>query len=177
MKKRSFSCFFLVSCILFSSSLCKAGPFHPNPYQKTEKIKERLVTLRNWKLMEEFNLSGDKATRVFNILKKFDDRRENIILRRRKLYMTLKNKLQNPYATKKDLQNLINEITTLNIELSRLPREEVKALAPVFTVREQARYLLFSEKFAREARKLLAHPGPGTRGSNYMDKRRNRPRG
>ena len=148
-----------------------AGPPHLLPYQKNGKIKERLVTLRNWKLMEEFNLSGDKANRVFNILKGFDDRREDLILKRRRFYRNLRAELQRPQPSEEGLKNLIREITSLNIELARLPQEEVQALAAVFTVTEQARYLLFAERFARQARRLLARPGPGVHGSNYMNNR------
>ncbi len=171
MKRKYISCFFLISCLLFGPSLCMAGPSHALPYHKNGKIKERLVTLRNWKLMEEFNLSGDKANRVFNILKGFDDRREDLILKRRRFYGNLKAELQMPQPSEEGLKNLIQEITGLNIELARLQGEEVQALATVFTVTEQARYLLFSERFAREARRLLARRGPGARDTNYLNKR------
>jgi len=150
----------LIFFIFYGSSIGLAEPLHKPPHPNHERIKERLVTLRNWKLMETFNLSGERANRVFNILAKFDDKRENLILKRRRLYKTLRDELRMARPSEKVLRNLIREITGLNIELAKLHREEVKALSPVFTVEEQARYLLFSERFAKEVRRFLMRPAP-----------------
>ncbi len=171
MKKRYIPSFLLIFSLMSSSCLCLAGPPPRHFFPDHGKIKERLVTLRNWKLMEEFNLSGDRANRVFNILKTFDDRREDLILKRKRLYRDLRNELQKNNPSDEQLRNLMDEITRLNVELSGLSGQEVKALEPVFSLRERAQYLLFSERFAREARRLLMRPRPAEPGV----RNRNRP--
>ncbi len=171
MKKRAAFFSFLISCLTFIfSSVGLAGPHSSIPQQRHGNIKERLVTLRNWKLMDEFNLTGDRATQVFNILKTFDDKREELIFKRRTLFRNLREELQRSIPAEDRLRKLMKEINVVNVELASLPQEETKALAPVFTVKEQAQYLLFSERFAREARRLLTRKASGPNGP-FMNRR------
>ncbi len=139
------------------------GDVFPKRNQRVNEIKERLITLRNWKLMEEFNLTGERAQRVFNILSQFDRERERLLIKRRRLIKRLHDAIDGS-ARDDELKRLMTELTNINIELSRISQRELEGLRKVFTTRELARYLLFSQRFAREARRLLERD------------RRNRPR-
>ncbi len=146
-----------------SSAFCKVFQ-HGN--QRAKEIKERLITLRNWQLMEELNLKGNRAQRVFDILKRFDDEREALIMKRRRLLRKLKDALETGSMSDAELKRLMTEITETNVALARIPQKELRGLEQVFTPRELARYLLFSQRFARQVRRLLARPRPGNRRLN-----------
>ncbi len=149
----------------FTTSSAFCGVFqHGN--QRAKEIKERLITLRNWQLMEELNLKGNRAQRVFDILKRFDDERETLIMKRRRLLRKLKDALETGSMSDAQLKRLMTEITETNVALARIPQRELRRLEQVFTPRELARYLLFSQRFARQARRLLARPRPGNRRLN-----------
>ena len=139
------------------------GDVFPKRNQRINEIKERLITLRNWKLMEEFNLTGARAQRVFSILSRFDKERERLLIKRRRLIKRLREAIDRA-ACDEELKRLMKELTSTNVELSRIPQRELEGLKKVFSTRELARYLLFSQRFAREARRLLKR------------ERRNRPR-
>ena len=128
-----------------------------------EKFKERLVTIRNWKLMEEFDLSGEKAQKVFNILKRYDEQRETLIIQRRKSFNELKKEVGRVAPSEKRLKDLVREITKTNVELARLPAKQLEGLKDVFSVKESARYLLFSERFGRNLQNVFPRGGPDRR--------------
>lgn len=145
---------------------CPAGA--APDFSKQERLKERLITMRNWKLMQELDLSGGKAQEVFNILKKYDDKRERLILRRRRLLRDLREESARDGASEEALKRLMKDLIRVNVLLAGLPEEEVKGLSSVFSLKEQARYLLFVERFGREMQRVIR--------MRNSDQRRDRPR-
>jgi len=143
----------LIFCIVFVlvSGVWAAPPLRP----KQEDLRERLVTMRNWKLMEELGLSGEKAQKVFNILKKYDDERERLIIKRRDLFIDLREETDSAEASDEKLRELIKELIQVNVDLARLPEKEIEGLGTVFSLKDQARYLVFVEKFGREMQRVV----------------------
>lgn len=151
----------LTFCIVFVlvSGVWAASPVSP----KKEKLKERLVTMRNWKLMEELDLSGERAQKVFNILKKYDDEREKLIIKRRDLFKDLKRGTEGDEIGEEKLRELIKELIQVNVDLARLPEQEIEGLGTVFSLKEQARYLLFVERFGKEMQRVVHLRSPDRR--------------
>ncbi len=94
----------------------------------------------------------------------YDDERQQLILKRRRLLSKLKDALETGSMPMDELDTLTRKITQLNVQLARIPKRELEGLKQVFTPRERARYLLFSQKFSRQARMLIGrHRGTGAR--------------
>jgi hypothetical protein len=148
--------FVWLSILCIFASVAWAEPYKGN---KPKEVKERLITIRNWKLMEEFDLSGEKAQKVFDILKRYDKKREKLVIKRRKLLRRLRKDIKQPETTDDKLRSIINEIVLINVELARIPEQELKGLSEVFTQKELARFLLFSERFAREMQRIISRDG------------------
>ena len=89
-------------------------------FRKFKDLKKQVITLRNWELMQEFNLEGKRATEVFNILKKYDDQREKILVKRRQLLKNLKEKVENPAIPEEELTKLIKEVKEIDVQLAEL---------------------------------------------------------
>ena len=124
-------------------------------FRTFKDLKKQVITLRNWELMQEFNLEGKRATEVFNILKKYDDQREKILVKRRQLLKNLKEKVENPAIPEEELTKLIKEVKEIDVQLAELRGKEIKALSKVFSIREIGKYVLFMERFPRMMRKAL----------------------
>jgi len=124
-------------------------------FRTFKDFKKQVITLRNWELMQEFNLEGKRATEVFNILKKYDDQREKILVKRRQLLKNLKEKVENPAIPEEELTKLIKEVKEIDVQLAELRGKEIKALSKVFSIREIGKYVLFMERFPRMMRKAL----------------------
>ena len=140
----------LLICVLATMSISWGESF-----RKFKDLKKQVITLRNWELMQEFNLEGERATKVFNILKKYDDEREKILVKRRQILKNLKEKVENPAIPEEELTKLIKEVKEIDVQLAELKGKEIKALSKVFSIREIGKYVLFMERFPRMMRKAL----------------------
>ena len=140
----------LLICVLGIMSISWGESF-----RTFKELKKQVITLRNWELMQEFNLEGERATEVFNILKKYDDQREKILVKRRQLLKNLKEKVENPAIPEEELTKLIKEVKEIDVQLAELKGKEIKALSKVFSIREIGKYVLFMERFPRMMRKAL----------------------
>ena len=153
MKNKIFLLFFLCMCFIVTGQPVLAGSPEAPPMWHG-KMKERIVTLRNWKLMEEFDLQGEKAQKVFSILDTFDKEREKLIKQRRDIKRKLRLIIASPPVSDSKEKTLMNEFFRINSELSAIPEKEVNALGEVFDTREQAKFLLFQERFIRDIKKM-----------------------
>jgi len=140
----------LLICILATMSISWGESF-----RTFKDVKKQVITLRNWELMQEFNLEGERATEVFNILKKYDDQREKILVKRRQILKNLKEKVENPAIPEEELTKLVKEVKEIDVQLAELKGKEIKALSKVFSIREIGKYVLFMERFPRMMRKAL----------------------
>jgi len=140
----------LLICVLATMSISWGESF-----RTFKDVKKQVITLRNWELMQEFNLEGERATEVFNILKKYDDQREKILVKRRQLLKNLKEKVENPAIPEEELTKLVKEVKEIDVQLAELKGKEIKALSKVFSIREIGKYVLFMERFPRMMRKAL----------------------
>jgi|Deesub1362B_J571_1020462.scaffolds.fasta_scaffold00236_20 Spy/CpxP family protein refolding chaperone len=128
---------------------------NPDRRHSPEVLKERIITLRNWELMNALDLKGKRAERVFSILKRFDEERERLILKRRELMERLKEAIDSKRISSERVEGLINEILHTHIAFAELRKKEMDALAEVLTPEEQARYLVFSERFSHQIKRFL----------------------
>lgn len=140
----------LLICVLGIMSISWGESF-----RTFKDVKKQVITLRNWELMQEFNLEGERATEVFNILKKYDDEREKILVKRRQLLKNLKEKVENPAIPEEELTKLVKEVKEIDVQLAELKGKEIKALSKVFSIREIGKYVLFMERFPRMMREAL----------------------
>ncbi len=140
---------------------------HPQPQQDRAKIEERLRTLRNWELMEHFDLSPERAQKIFRILKRFDDRRIDLIRKRHRLLKELRQAVATGRVgsgrDETKLNRLMDELSAASVALARVPDKERRALAEVFSPAEQARYILFVNDFSRDMRRVIAKERGGRR--------------
>jgi Spy/CpxP family protein refolding chaperone len=135
-----------VILLVFPFSLMAA----PLDGERPGRFKEKIVTMRNWELMDVFDLSEKRAQEVFSILKKYDKERERLIMERRELMRALRREVSDPAAPEDRLKELINRYHELNMRIAELPKRELEGLSRVFSTRELARYILFSERFSRD---------------------------
>jgi len=143
--------------ILFLTGLCFLSVTNAQSGGPPDNMKtvDRIITMRNWKLMEKFDLAGPKAQKVFTALAKVDEKRAALIRKRRDVLRQLRVEVKKAGPDDKKLSKLISDYLAVMSELARIPEKEIDGLQDVFDVKDQARYLLFSEEFAREIKQLM----------------------
>lgn len=123
---------------------------------KEEEIRtmEKVETIRNWKLMDVLNLSQDRAQKVFTILRKFDLQRRKLIQERRSLREKLI-KASRGEAVKGDVRGIALRYLNVGVELAKLRVRELQALEKELSPQEEAKYVLFTERFNREIMRMI----------------------
>ncbi len=124
------------------------------PLQKREP-KELIETIRIWRLTEELNLSEDQAAKLFPKLKKIREVKREFKRKRREILKAiekeLKRKKPREDVLKKEIEDLNREDKEFREKEERLKEE----IFEVLTIEQQARFLLFQERFDREIREMI----------------------
>ncbi len=145
--------FYLCGLFLLAITLATPEAFAFN--QNRTKLRDRLTTLRNWQLMEDFDLTPEKSQQVFTILKKFDDQRVKLIRQRQNILERLRDTITTQSPQSDVLEGLMLKLSKTSVKLARIPEQERRALAEIFSPREQARYILFVNDFAKDMRRVI----------------------
>ncbi len=118
------------------------------------RTMEKVETIRNWKLMDVLNLSQDRAQRLFIILRRFDLQRRKLVQERRSLREELINASRGK-AVKGDVRSMSLRYLNVGVELARLRVKELRALEKELSPQEEAKYILFTERFNREIMRMI----------------------
>jgi len=142
---------FLLSVLMIvflSAAIFAQGP----PLDKAPL--QRLETIKIWKLTEVLDLNEEQSMKFFPKLKTLEKHRINGFRERRRLIDELKNSLDNNDNDKiiaEKINNILNFDKKQRIEEEKLREEAMSAL----TVRQQAKYILFEERFGEEVKKII----------------------
>jgi len=121
--------------------------------EEETRTMEKVETIRNWKLMDVLNLSQDRAQRLFIILGKFDLQRRKLVQERRNLRDKLI-KASSGKAVKGDVRAMSLRYLNVGVELARLRVKELQALEKELSPQEEAKYVLFTERFNRDIMRM-----------------------
>jgi len=125
----------------------------PPPKGKHERIRERIETLRLWKLTKALDLDEVTASRLFPLLNRYDKKRFRIEKAVRKDMGDLKRALED--GNRNEIQEILQRLEDRHRELQRLNNEEMAEIKKILTPEQQARYVLFQYRFKREMRKMI----------------------
>ena len=127
---------------------------HPLSREQLVRIRERIETLKMWKLTKALDLEEKTSARLFPVLGRYDKKKADIQYTLIQDVRDLKSSLQakNEGRTKAVLDRL--EARTR--ELQGVNEQERAELRRVLTVEQQAKYLLFQLEFAREMRRIIS---------------------
>jgi len=121
---------------------------------KEKRVRERIQMLRMWKLTEELDLTEKEAAELFPIFGKYDKKRARLHRQRRKLLEELRDLIQEG-APSARINEVIRRLEDNYRALSRMREEEWEEVKRVLTPDQQARYILFHERFARDMWRMI----------------------
>jgi len=150
MKKLAFLICLIVGVISISASA-------EHPRVENPRLLEKLEAMRNWKLMDVLDLSEQRAEKIFKILRKFDLKRRDLIKERRKIRKKIID-VAREKSSQEDITSLTERYLNIGVELAKLRLDELKALRSELTPEEEAKYIVFMERFYKEIMRMLSHP-------------------
>ncbi len=149
MKRYYFAALFiaLLSISAFAQVKRKQEMKEEDPHKLIEAIKI-------WKISEFLDLDEDQMIAFFPKLKKIEKHRRESFKERRSLLDKLKKQLDKSQSDEK-IKKTIDEVITFDREAKEREQELREEIMSVLTVTQQAKLLIFEERFEREIRNII----------------------
>lgn len=126
----------------------------PPKEEQMEKVRERIETLKMWKLTKALDLDENASARVFPLLSKYDKKRAEIEHALRNDMKEMMDALKEKREA--NLRSILDRIEQNHRTLQKINDEERTDLKKVLTVEQQAKFIIFQQEFDREIRKIIA---------------------
>jgi Spy/CpxP family protein refolding chaperone len=138
--------------VLFSVSSIAQEPDLPPP--GGEKSYRMIEAIKIWKLTEILDLNSEQMEEFFPKLRKHEEHRKNTFSERRILLLELR-ELLGQEKPDTDILTSINKITEFDKKKRDEEEKLKKEVMEVLSVKQQAKFLLFEERFEGEIRKII----------------------
>lgn len=124
------------------------GPGH-------ERIRERIKTIKIWKLTEELNLTEQQSVQFFPAYNNHQTERERINTERKELFKQLDEQTMRGKTDDKEIKKLLDQLESLNQQLADKQAEFRKKLESILTTRQIGRLVVFEVKFQHHIREII----------------------
>ncbi len=132
-------------------------PDSESRFEERERIRENIETLRMWKLLEALDLTSEQSMQFLPLLKEFQDAKRKFRDSRRELFRELESALQAEKTDEKKLgENLMMLEDARKIFQGDMDRFYVES-KEILTVKQQAKLLLFEERFEKRLKESIEH--------------------
>lgn len=123
--------------------------------EQMEKMRERIETLRVWKMIEFLDLTPEQSDEFLPLLRKFQKAQKQLDMAKKELFGELKDELESEEPDEQELKNIMNELEK-NKEAAENERNDflINSRKTLSTI-QQARLLLFEHRFEGELRETL----------------------
>ncbi|MDY6863601.1 MAG: hypothetical protein SV062_11530 [Thermodesulfobacteriota bacterium] len=129
----------------------------PTSLEDREALRKRIELIKMWKLTEELNLSEEKGAKLFPVINKFEEKRNELKRSRIKLTKDLRKIVKGDKPSKKEIEEIINRLEKNQESLSELRKNSFKEIKNILSTEDQAKYILFLESFAKEMKNIIWH--------------------
>jgi hypothetical protein len=124
--------------------------------EERERVRKRIDLIRMWRLTEELSLDEETGSKLFPLLRKYEEKRRGLARRRGELLFALKEQFKSDRPHEDRIKNILKgweEIRSDEQDLNRREREDLKG---ILSIEQQAKYLIFQQEFTREIRRVIA---------------------
>jgi Spy/CpxP family protein refolding chaperone len=136
--------------------------------EKREETRKKIEAVRIWRLTEELKLDSDKSAKLSSLLSSLDQKRRDIQRDQAETMRTLRQTLKALKPDEAKIRPLLDKLEHDHHAMQELRNRELKDLKDLLTTEQQARFLLFQQRFQREMREMISSvrgAGPGKTGA------------
>jgi Spy/CpxP family protein refolding chaperone len=172
---RSTKRYSLMAALVLIASVAWAQPpgpgFGPGPEggPTRERIRERIKTMKIWKLTESVGLTSEQSQKFFPIYNMHQKKLEELDVKRDDIV----NRLERATG---DSQTSDKEIGELTKSLNDIPRQVLeerdkfyKEISPILPLRQQAKLMVFEERFKQRLQQFVREVRRDFRGGGMGD--------
>ncbi|GAB4486673.1 MAG: hypothetical protein OHK006_14840 [Thermodesulfovibrionales bacterium] len=156
MKKRMLricGAFVLIAGLAANAWAVNEGQDRPLLRGKAENVRERIETLRMWKMTKALELDEKTSAQVFPVMNRYDRKRSDLETALRQDMRELRESVRDGRSGK--LRPLLDRIEQNHESLEKLNQDEWRELKQVFSVEQQAKYVIFKQEFEQEIRRMI----------------------
>jgi Spy/CpxP family protein refolding chaperone len=151
MKYNLLLCILIVLVIPFS----QVSSQHELLMQEIEGRRERLETMRIWKMTEFLDLSTEQSEKFFPMLREFEENVREEQKKQRKLI----SEIYTDYTpTESDVEKLISQLADSERNIINTKEKFIISLSEVLTPEQQIKYIVFDIRFRSDLVKSLQGP-------------------
>jgi Spy/CpxP family protein refolding chaperone len=154
---------------LFPAALCGlllwtglAGAQPPPPPRPGQDIE----ALRIWRLTQELNLTEEQSSQFFPKLNRSRELRRTRREGRRAVLQDLTGAIKESPISTNRVKSLLDSLTTIDENFHAAEARLRSEIADILTIEQQARFILFTQRFDQETRKMIEQMRKGRNGSN-----------
>jgi Spy/CpxP family protein refolding chaperone len=122
--------------------------------ERREELRKKIEGIWQQKLTERLNLTEEEKTKVFPLLRQYEEQKRALRQENRQLVRELEDKIK-ANASEKELKRTIRDLEENEHKLLEVQEEGFHELAKILPVEKQARYIVFQEEFRREIHRLI----------------------
>ena len=143
------------------------GPFEGGPMR--QKVRERINTMKIWKLTEEVGLTPEQSEKFFPLYNKHQKAMDEIMNRRAELVDKLDTLTNNPKASDQDIQKTMNDLKNIPNQMNDETERFYKEIAGVLPLRQQAKLAVFEDRFLQRLQEFARDVRRENRGGRFND--------
>lgn len=130
------------------------GVERPITKKHMNKTRERIETLKMWKLTKALDLDEKTSSQLFPLLSRYEKKKAEI---RDALMVTMK-ELQDALRdrSERQIKDNLGKIEAENNALHKLRDEEWTELKKILNIEQQAKYIIFQHEFKRDMWRMIA---------------------
>jgi hypothetical protein len=161
----------IIAMILFSPQLLPAQPppFDDGPAPTREKVRERINTMKIWKLTEAVGLTSEQSEKFFPLYNKHQKAMDEIMNRRGELVDKLDTLTNNNKASDVEIQKAMGDLKSIPRQINEEIDRFYKEVAGVLPLRQQAKLAVFEDRFLQRLQEFARDVHRDKRGGRFND--------
>ena len=149
--------------LIYSVQTLFAQP-RPGP-EKREMVRERIETLRVWKMIEFLDLTQEQSDQFLPLLREFQKTQEELDMAKKELFQNLKNELESDEPDEEKIKNMLTQLEKNKEAEEKARKDFLTSSGKTLTTIQEARLVLFDHIFERKMKETLRNlrmkHGPG----------------
>jgi hypothetical protein len=120
-----------------------------------QRMRERVNTMRMWKLTEYLDLSEEQADKFFPRTREHQKEADEFVVQRRDLYDDFRKKIDEGKVNDRDVDQFLDEMARLEKAQIDLRMNHIRGFKDVLSDEQLAKFAIFQERLRRELRQRL----------------------
>jgi hypothetical protein len=147
------------------------GPPPPEDMPMRAKIRERLQTIKIWRLTEEVGLTSEQSEKFFPLYNQHQKAIDELEFKRGEILNRLEEMTEDDKTEDGLISGAIRELEENSQRMTQERNRFIDQISSVLDTRQKARWLVFEDRFRQRIQEIIQDIRREFRGGREMEKR------